>query len=337
LKILVLQTAFAGDVVLAAPLAEGLKDAHPEAEVHFLVIPETAVLLKNNPFIRKVWTYDKRGSERGVSSFFRLAGKLRREGFDLAVVPHRSLRSALLVRWAGIPRRVGFRNSAGAIFFTDRVTYPENVHEVERNFRLIRTTGWNGIIPPPRLYPGPEEVETVDGFLNETGVVSERNLVAMAPGSVWPTKRWLPEGFAGAAKILWERYHVRSILIGGEDDVNLGDVIIERGRAGTVSAMGKLSLLASAELIRRCRVILTNDSAPLHLAAAVGIPVVAVFGPTVPAFGFGPCGEGHTIVEKELYCRPCSVHGGRRCREQHFRCMKDISVEEVLRALERYL
>ena len=336
MKILILQTAFAGDVVLAAPLAEGLKGAHPEAEVHFLVIPETAVLLKNNPFIRKVWTYDKGGSERGVSSFFRLVRKLRREGFNLAVVPHRSLRSALLVRWAGIPRRIGFRNSAGAVFFTDLVPYPKNVHEVERNFRLIQSTGWKEIIPP-RLYPGAEEVEAVDRFLEETGIVSERNFVAVAPGSVWPTKRWVPEGFAGAAKTLWERHHIRSILIGGEEDADLGNGMVEKCGAGVVSAIGKLSLLASAELIRRCRVILTNDSAPLHLAAAVGTPVVAVFGPTVPAFGFGPYGDGHTIVERKLPCRPCGVHGGRKCAEQHFRCMKDISVEEVLQALEGYL
>ena len=335
-KILVLQTAFAGDLILAAPLARGIKDAFKESEVHFLVIPETAVLLKHNPFVDKVWIYDKRGSEKGIGPFLRLMRKLSHEEFDLAVVPHRSLRSALLVFGARIPRRVGFDKSAGSIFFTDIVPYIKNLHEVERNFKLIKILGWDGDIFPPELFPGAEEREEVDRFFDEAGIKSGEDLLAVAPGSVWPTKRWLPERFASVINEFWKKQKIRSVLIGGKSDVILGKKIVSEAGKAALNGIGKFSLLGSAELIRRCRVILTNDSAPLHLGVAVGTPVVAIFGPTVPLFGFAPYGNGNTIIEKELECRPCSIHGGKKCPKGHFRCMRDISVEEVTKTLEKY-
>jgi len=335
-KILVLQTAFAGDLILAAPLARGVKEVFKESEVHFLVIPETAVLLKHNPFVDKVWIYDKKRSEKGIGSFLRLMRKLSKEEFDLAIVPHRSLRSALLVFGARIPRRVGFDRSTGAVFFTDVVPYFKNLHEVERNFKLPQVLGWSGDISPPELFPGAEEREEVDRFFDEAGIKPGENLLAVAPGSVWPTKRWPAERFASVIDESWKKWKIRSVLIGGKSDVTLGQRIVRETGDTIVNAMGRFSLLASAELISRCRVILTNDSAPLHLAIGVGTPVVAIFGPTVPSFGFAPYGNGHTVIEKELECRPCSIHGGKKCPRGHFRCMKDISVEEVTQALKKY-
>ena len=336
-KVLIVQTAFAGDVVLAIPLAKGAKQLFPEAEVHFLVKPDTAVLLRNNPSVDRVWIYDKRGSDRGIRALWEWVGTLRSEGFDLAFVPHRSIRSALLVWGARIRRRVSFDRSAGFLLFTDVVPYPADIHEVDRNFRLLRTVGWQGNAPRPELFPGTEEMEVVDEFFGEVGIGPEQPVVAVAPGSVWPTKRWLSEGFAGVVETLWRKRRVRSILVGGEGDIALGAAIAEKVGSAAANAVGWFSLLASAEVIRRCRVILTNDTAPLHLAVAVGTPVVAVFGPTVPAFGFAPYGAGHTVIQRWLACRPCAIHGGKRCPEKHFRCMREISSEEVVRVVEGYL
>jgi len=334
---LILQTAFAGDVVLAIPLARAAKQAFAGIEVDFLVTPETAILLKNNPFVDRIWIYDKRGAERGALSFLKWIVRLRRAHFHFAIVPHRSIRSAMLVWGARIPRRVGFHRSRGAFFFTDVIPYPADVHEVERNFRLLQALGIEGEVPEPELFPGPEERREVDRFLKDEGIGAEQCFLAMAPGSLWPTKRWLPEGFARVAREVWQRWGIRSILLGGKEDLALGRRVVREGGEGVVNGMARLSLLASAELIRRSRAILTNDSAPLHLAVAVGTPVVAVFGPTVPAFGFAPYGEGHTVIQKELACRPCGVHGGKKCPRGHFRCMRGISPEEVIRALEGYL
>jgi heptosyltransferase-2 len=262
---------------------------------------------------------------------------LKDESFDLALIPHRSIRSALLVWLAGIRVRIGFHRSVGAFLFTDVVRYPADIHEVDRNLKLLEIVGWQGESPKPELYPGPEEKAEVDRFFREHGIRPDEMLAAAAPGSVWPTKRWPSERFAEVALKLWQKKQVRTVLIGGPSDLGLGDIITRLSGKAVINGMGRFSLLGSAELISRCRVILTNDSAPLHLSVGVGTPVVAVFGPTLPRFGFAPFGVRHTIIERELVCRPCGIHGGRRCPKGHFQCMTTISSEEVSQTIFKYL
>ena len=333
-KILIVQTAFAGDVILATPLAEALKRCFPSSEVHFLAIPGPAGLLKNNPFISRIWIYDKRGRDKSPLQLFAWMRRLKAEQFDLAVVPHRSIRSALLVRGAGIPRIVGFDRSAGRHLFTDVVEYPD-CHEVERNLKLLSVLGCNERVPP-KLFPGEEEEAGVNALLNETGM-RDGPFIAMAPGSVWATKRWLPGYFAETARTIFERKGYRTVLIGGRSERELGEFIRRKAGDAVVNSMGTLSHLASAALIRRSALMLSNDSAPAHLAAAVNIPVIAVFGPTVPAFGFAPYGPHHIIVETDLVCRPCGIHGGKRCREAHFKCMRDILPGRIIGEIEKVL
>ncbi len=336
-KILISQTAFAGDVILTTPLIRGVRQVFPEAEIHLFVKPDTSDLLKNNPRVQKIHLYDKRGSEKGPTALLRWIWILRKEHFDIAFVPHRSLRSAVLVWGARIPRRIGFHRSAGSFLFTDVVPYLNGIHEVDRNLQLLRVFEKNESKFQPELYPGPEEQKEVDCFFSKMGIESDQKILAMAPGSIWSTKRWLPEGFAEVARQIWRKWGVRSVLIGGEGDEHLASQIANQQDECIVNAAGKLSLLASAELIRRCSAIVTNDSAPLHLAVAVGTPVVAIFGPTVPAFGFAPYGEDHQIVQKDLDCRPCAIHGGNKCPKGHFRCMKDVTPEQVVQVLEQYI
>lgn len=332
-NILVVQTAFAGDVILASPMAEAIHRISSVGRIDYLVTPETTVLLKNNPFIHTILSYDKRGSEGGISGFIRWKRRLQQAMYDIAFIPHRSLRSALLVRCAAIPRRVGFDKSAASGLFTDIVPYTRNIHEVDRNGMLLEVLGSVDCMPPPRLYPGHEEYEAVDDFLYGSGISRGERFITLAPGSVWATKRWLPSGFAAVGKALWHENHVPSILVGGPGDRELSTDIRREGGEGFFDATGALSLLASAELIRRSQCLVSNDSAPLHLGVAVGKPVVALFGPTVPAFGFFPYGEGHVLIQRDLECRPCGIHGGRRCPEHHFRCMKEITPDEVLQAV----
>ncbi len=336
-KILVVQTAFPGDVVLTLPMAPVAKQLFPESDLHFLVTPESGVLLKNHPDINRTWFFDKRGKDRHPGLLLKLARRLKDESFDLALVPHRSIRSALLVWLASIPKRIGFNRSAGSFLFTDVVRYPVDAHEIERNLKLLEIVGWQGESPKPELYPGSEEKAKVDRFFREHRIANNETLAAAAPGSIWPTKRWLAERFAEVARILWEKKQVRTILIGGPSDLDLGETITQLSGEAVINGTGQFSLLGSAELIRRCRVILTNDSAPLHLAVGVDTPVVAIFGPTLPRFGFAPFGLHHTIIEKDMVCRPCGIHGGRRCPKGHFQCMKAISSEEVSQTIFRYL
>jgi len=252
-------------------------------------------------------------------------------------VPHRSLRSALLPVMAAVPVRIGFDRSAGSPFFTNVVRYRPDAHEVHRNLDLVRILGWSGDAPVPEIFPGTAEKNEVDRFCNHLKQPLKPPFVTMAPGSVWPTKRWLPERFAATALRIRESGGMRSVLVGGPADRAIAETIESLAGKAVVNAVGQFSMRSSAELISRSRVLLANDSAPLHLGVAVHIPVVALFGPTIPGFGFAPFGEGHTVIEKNMDCRPCGIHGGRRCPKRHFQCMNGIDVDHVVAALERYL
>ena len=177
----------------------------------------------------------------------------------------------------------------------------------------------------PRLFPGPRERTAVDGLLGATG---SEPLIALAPGSIWATKQW--PYYSDLAREL--RAAARLVVIGAETDRPLAAEILAAANGAAIDATGRLSLLASAELVGRAMLLVTNDSAPLHLASAMNTPTLAIFGPTVPEFGFGPLAErsqvaGHT----GLACRPCDRHGPRRCPLGHWRCMREITADDVAR------
>jgi heptosyltransferase-2 len=336
-KVLILQTAFLGDVILTLPLIQAAGEAYPGARICPLVIPATHEVLRNHPAIDHVLVYDKRHRDRGLGGLLRMSRRLRREGFDLALIPHRSLRSALLATAAGIPRRVGFSSSAGSFLLNRRVPRRKDVHEVERNLDLLRAAGIAAAPRPPRLYPGQEDREQALTFLKDHHVPSDRPLVGLAPGSVWATKRWLPDGFAAVIRQLLEAKEAAVVLLGGSEDRSLCRQIARLSGEDVPVAAGELSILGSAALIELCRLVVSNDSAAAHLTVAVGRPVVAIFGPTVPGFGFAPYGDQHLIVEAPVDCRPCGVHGPRRCPRRTFDCMRNISPVEVLQAVRSVL
>jgi heptosyltransferase-2 len=330
-RIAIVQTAFIGDVVLATPLAEAVKRALPEAEVTFVVIPATANLVEHHPHVDRVLVFDKRGSERGIAGLRSLVRKLK--GLDIALIPHRSFRSAVAVFWAGVPIRVGFDNSAGAFLFTHTVPY-QRLHEVERNLSLLSPLGVRTERLAPRIYPDEEDRRVVSSFLQEQ---PRSPVVALAPGSIWPTKRWPLQYYRDLTRLLVHRLGTTPVLVGSSEDRALCDEIAAGVDGQALNAAGRLTLRQSAELLRRCHVVVTNDSAPAHLSSAMGTPVVALFGPTIPEFGFAPYGEGHRIFERALPCRPCGWHGGKHCPTGTFECLRSISPAEVLAAVEEIL
>lgn len=328
LKILVFHTAFIGDIILALPLVQVLRNSYQNAQITFVAIPSVSSVLHNHPAVREVLVYDKKGRDGGIGGILSLAKALRARHFDLALIPHRSLRSAVIAWLARIPRRVGFSTSAGRFLLTDVVAYDKHAHEIARNIKLLEAIGIrvrdNEL---PNLYPAESDCAVVDGLLKGRG---SPDLVALAPGSVWNTKRWLKENYIALGKMLVEE-GVHVVLVGGKEDEFLCREIEERiGSSNMLNAAGKCSLLQSAELIRRCKVAVSNDSAPMHMAVAMRTPVVAIFGATVPEFGFAPKGKRDVVVETVgLPCRPCSIHGGEVCPIKTFVCMKNITPQMV--------
>ena len=331
---LVIQTSFLGDVVLTTPLIAELARRGP---VHVVATPAGAPLLARNPDVAGVTIYDKRGAARGVGGLANVAAELSaartsaaREGATEAVayLAQGSVRSAALARLAGFRARVGFATSAGRWLYTRRVAYRDDRHHAERLWSLAAEP--SDATPTrdqlrPRLFPGGAEREAVDRLL-AAGGNGARPLIAFAPGSVWATKRW--PYYSELARLV--AAEARIAIVGAKDDAALAAEIVAAVASDVVDATGKLSLLGSAELIRRCAVLVTNDSSPQHLASAVGTPTVTVFGPTVPEFGFGPLApRSVTAGTVGLDCRPCDRHGPHQCPLGHWRCMRDLSVATV--------
>jgi heptosyltransferase-2 len=322
---LVIQTSFLGDTVLTTPLIAELARRGP---VDVVTTPSSASLLVNHPGIRAVVPYDKRKTDSGVRGFLRLAKRLRAFSYDAAYLAQGSLRSAALAAAAGASRRVGFATSAGRPLYTQKVEYREDLHHAVRLLRLARPDAVpSGGEIRPRLYPGIPERGAVDRFLALHGALDDGPpLVALAPGSVWATKRW--PFYQELARELAPR--VRVVVLGSMEDAPVATEVCAAAGPGALNAAGVFTLLGSAELIRRCGAIVTNDSSPQHLASAVDTPTLTIFGPTVPSFGFGPLArKSATMGLNALPCRPCDRHGPRRCPLGHWRCMRELAPRDV--------
>ena len=320
---LVIQTSFLGDTVLTTPLLAELASRGP---VDALVTPLGATILQGNPSVRELLVYDKRGADDGVLGLRRVARRLRERGYDAAYLAQGSLRSAVLARSSRIGRRVGFDSSSGRALYTERVRYRRDLHHAERLWRLAAgddAPSPAGDVIRPRLFPGDEERSAVDAVLSELN--GPEPLVALAPGSIWGTKRW-----PHVAALVSALDGVRFVTVGSADDTPLAEAIAMAAPGRVLDATGRLSLLASAELIGRCEVLVANDSAPTHLASGVGTPTITLFGPTVPAFGFGPLApRSESLGVDGLACRPCHAHGPRECPLGHFACMRTLEPSRV--------
>ena len=319
---LVIQTAFLGDVILTTPLLAALAARHGRVDV--VTTPIAAPLLETHPAVRQVISYDKRGADHGWAGLRRLGRRLGAERYGRAYLPHRSLRTAALALFARIRSRIGF-SGGWSFLYTEARPKPRTGHETDRLLALADE--------PPGAYPPQLQPTALD---EQAAALIDGAFVALAPGSIWGSKRWpyYPE----LARQLTDR--VPLVVVGGQDDVGLGEEIRRaaeggEGRQRIVNACGKLTLRRSAALIGRATLLVTNDSAPLHLATAMGTPCVALFGPTVTEFGFGPLRAGDVALGVEdLQCRPCSPHGPPQCPLGHHRCLREITVAAVIAAIE---
>ncbi|MEP6904446.1 MAG: glycosyltransferase family 9 protein [Gemmatimonadales bacterium] len=347
---LVVQTSFLGDVVLTTPL---IAELARRSAVDVLTTRPGAEMLSGNPAVRNILVYEKRDRDKGIRGFARIVGHVRHTGrygtpapssdgprseaiYDAAYMAQGSIRSGLLTLAAGVRHRIGFDTASGRAFYTERVRYDQTRHHAERLWGLSMSDCADPPTPEqirPRLYPGDDERRVVDRLLMAAGIA--RPFIALAPGSAWGTKRWpfYPE----LAVLISKQLPV--VIIGGNGDVETGDSIVSQLEPGRgLSTAGSLSLLASAELIGRAAALVGNDSAPQHLASAMGTSTVTVYGPTTPDFGFGPLAAGSvTVGLTGLACRPCDRHGPVRCPLGHWRCMRELSSRQAFEILMQTL
>jgi heptosyltransferase II len=321
-RTLVIQTAFLGDVVLTTPLLTALAERFGPVDV--VTTPAAAVLLEGHPAVAEVVRYDKRGTDAGFIGLWKLGRRLRERRYARAFLPHRSLRSSALALLSGAAERTGFADGTGAVTYTSRVSRPRGGHEVARLLALLGDPA--GPEAHPTLGLTPADREAAAAWMRERNIAP--GFIAMAPGSIWGTKRW--PGYRELAA----RLDAPIVVVGSADDARLAEEITREAEGRAWSAAGAVGLRVSAALLEHASVLVTNDSAPMHLAAAVGTPIVAVFGPTVPEQGFGPRGPHDAVVQLAgLACRPCGSHGPQVCPLGHHRCMVELSVERVAAAV----
>ncbi len=334
-RIAIVQTAFIGDVALVFNLVQTVRTVHPHAAITLVTTPAGAALASCVPAVDTVIAYDKRGDQRGWRGIASLAEELHPHA-DCLLAPHRSLRTTLLA-WFARPRySVGFDRNALSFLYSRRVRYPFHLHEVERNLALLSPfadVARDSLLHPPApVIRIPEKVEQrVDMLLEEAGIRDNKQLVVLAPGSIWPTKRWPEEHMVSAARsLVVSGWNV--VLSGSRDDEALCSRIAVQ--SGGISLAGKTGLPETLALLQRADILLGNDSAPTHLANLVHCPVITIFGPTSPMFGFAPRGVNDRVIQQDgLACRPCSIHGQKECPLGTFACMNEISSDRVVREI----
>ena len=336
-KILVIQTASLGDVIIATALLEKLHAHYPEAEVEMLVQKPAASLLKGHPFLHHILTWDKKN--RKYAHLLQLSRAIRKERYDLIVNVQRFAATGWLC-WRSKARQIaGFDKNPFSCCYTHKIPHQisstDYLYEADRNQRLI-TAFTDAESAPTRLYPTSEDEATVGACLQESFPQSAERpaYCCISPASLWFTKQYPTEKWVELIQKIPEKYQI--ILLGSDKDRPLCEEIIRQcGNRKCHNLAGKLSLLQSAALMRDAVMNYTNDSAPLHLAVAVGAKVTALFCSTVPSFGFAPKGENIHIIETEepLLCRPCGIHGHQQCPEGHFRCGYSIETAKLLEFL----
>lgn len=321
-----------GDILLTTPLLRAIRHSHPEARVTVLTKREYVPLLSHNPHVHPVL-----GLAPG-RSLFRVAAELRGDAYTHLLDLHDSLRShalRLLVPgpWRSYPKH---RLARALLIRAKRNRYRDRRPVAERYFSAaqdLRVTPDGG---PPEFFLGPEAGEQVSAWLASVGLESESNIVAIAPGAAHATKRWPLEHWRALVdKNVKDGFAV--VVVGGPDDAALGATLADSGRGRVASSAGVFGLQATGALLQRARALIAGDTGVMHMATGVGTPVLALFGPTVEAFGFFPYSTRAAVLELPLPCRPCTAQGGPRCPLGHHRCMVDIQPGAAYEALRSTL
>ncbi|HEX5001398.1 MAG TPA: glycosyltransferase family 9 protein [Bacteroidia bacterium] len=320
-KILIIQTAFLGDAILATALAETLHK-NAENEISILVRKGNESLFKGHPFLKEVMVWDKKNNK--LNNLLAIINQVRNKKYDAVINLQRFFSTGLITGFSGAAARIGFDKNPLSFLFTRTVKHliGDGRHEVARNLELI---GQDASLPlqRPVLYPQPSDLEAIAQCRHVP-------YVCMAPASVWFTKQLPTEKWVELIKKIPQQIAV--YLIGGPGDKTLCENIKElSGRKQVFNLAGTTGYLATAALMREAKMNFVNDSGPLHIASAVNAPVTAFFCSTLPAFGFGPLSDSSVIIEtsEKLVCRPCGLHGKNSCPLGHFHCGTTIQIPSV--------
>lgn len=329
-KILVIQTAFIGDVILATGVLEKLNQHYPKAQLDFLVRKGNEGLLKNHPFLHQTLVWDKKAGK--YKNLLKMLKAIRSERYDLVINIQRFANSGFLTAFSKAKIKVGFDKNPFSWAFDKKVPHEINngKHEVERNHELIAEYT-DTAAAKPKLYPSDADFDKVNSLKTTP-------FICFAPASVWFTKQFPKEKWIEF--LANSQFNGKIYALGAPTDQALCDEIIQQsGNTSAENLCGKLNLLESAALMKDTQMNYVNDSAPMHLASAMNAPTAAIFCSTIPEFGFGPLADQSTVIQiqEPLSCRPCGLHGKKACPEGHFKCGLGISISTLVDTVDNSL
>jgi heptosyltransferase-2 len=333
--ILVIRLSSLGDVVLTTPALTALKKKLPQSHIFFLTKAQYVDLLRNDPRVSSLMEFDPVGKHRGLSGFRRLISQLRSYDFDLMVDLHSNLRSLLIRRLVKSKTKLKYNKRWLSRFLMVRCKFMATtaVQTVECYLEVLKRIQIEAEDKNPTIFTGQDEAKFAGDFLLERRVGKDDIMVGVSPGARWETKRWAEGKFQQVCRTLIERFGYKILLLGDVSEQRLIEGIEKESPEGKVLKAVGTPLGKLMGLVERCACLVTNDSGPMHLASALGVPVVAIFGPTHPKLGFAPAGSPNVVLCADVDCSPCSLHGERRCRKKSRFCMDLIQPERVVEAV----
>jgi len=326
-KFLIIQTASIGDVILATPVIEKLHQYFPEAKIDFLLKKGNESLFDSHPFIHQVLIWDK--SSDKYKNFWGLINYIRDKKYDCVINVQRFASSGLMTVYSGAKLKIGFNKNPFSFLFNKRVKHTirkGNRHETERNLELVKTITDDTAFQV-KLYPSQHDYAKMSQYKTV-------KYISISPASLWFTKQYPKEKWIEFINEIDKE--LRIYFLGSKNDYEICEEIIKISRhTNSLNLSGKLSFLESAALMKDAKMNYMNDSAPMHLASAVNARVTAIYCSTVPSFGFGPLSDDSVVVEtnEKLDCKPCGLHGLKKCPEKHFKCALTINTSDLLERL----
>jgi heptosyltransferase-2 len=337
-KILIVRTDRVGDVLLSTPAIKAVRDAYPKSHIAFMVSPYARDVVEGNPYLDEVIVYDKLGSDRGIFGMLRFASKLIKKRFDLAIVLHPTQRAHMAVWLAGIPSRVGYDTKFGWML-TKRLPHTKHYglkHEIDNVLDLLK---YVGIEAKDRSLCMPVQARCerkVKELFASAGIADKDTVITINPGASCPSKRWPADRFASVAAALAAKWNAKIVLISDDKDKVFADKAAAGLKSPCLNLAGMTTVCDLAAVLNRSKLFISNDSGPVHIACAVGTPVISIFGRSDRGLSprrWGPSGQRDMVLHKDTGCGVCLAHN---CRVG-FKCLDAVSVDEVVASADRLL
>jgi len=332
-RVLVRAPNWIGDSVMCLPALESLKALFPSSEITVLTKPRSVPVFQSNPLIKDVVGYDDKKRHKGLRGRLRLARELKGRGFDLAVLFQNAFDAAFISFVARVPERAGYARDLRSGLLTKAIPVTDEIkkrHQVFYYLNIIESLGGRAATQVPRIYLSADESAWADEFIRKNGLVG-MSLAGAAPGASYgPAKRWGTENFARVLTMLSRSFNSVPVVFGGVEDMDVCSEVTGKIGGKVLNVAGAITLRQFMALLARTKVLVTNDSGPMHIGSALNVPTIAIFGSTDPLLT-GPLSERARVVIKKTECSPCFE---RTCRYGHYRCLGAISPDEVFHEAE---